>query len=320
MVTAVNAGGESFPSEILSVCRVDNNKPEVLIVNGFDRLSAPASYVYSDSAAGFNNDEDAGMPYIRQTGFVGNQYEFNRTSLWESDKSPGFGASLADAENTVIAGNTFDYPFVHGKAIKAAGFSFVSCSKTSALCGDIDLKNYKIIDLILGNQKQSQKGNGKKSAEFKTFALPLQQILMAYCGSGGNLFVSGSHIASDFYIKNYINAGDKHFIQDVLHYKLLTDKGSYSAEVKTMETLGNDEISYHSLANEESYYAARTDAIMPTGANAQTVCRYEDTKLGAGTVFQGNYKVCAMSFPFETIKTDRERNKLMRELLNFFTK
>lgn len=44
-VTAVNKGGESFPSEILSAGRAFNEKGTVLIVNGFDRISAPADFV-----------------------------------------------------------------------------------------------------------------------------------------------------------------------------------------------------------------------------------------------------------------------------------
>ena len=38
-VTAVNKGGESFPSEILSAYQAKKSKGTILIVNGFDRLS-----------------------------------------------------------------------------------------------------------------------------------------------------------------------------------------------------------------------------------------------------------------------------------------
>ena len=51
-VTALNDGGESFPSEILSASRVTKEKGMVLVVNGFDRISAPADFV-ADSIAGF---------------------------------------------------------------------------------------------------------------------------------------------------------------------------------------------------------------------------------------------------------------------------
>ena len=43
-VTAVNKGGESFPSEILSAYHAKENRGTVLIVNGFDRTSGPATY------------------------------------------------------------------------------------------------------------------------------------------------------------------------------------------------------------------------------------------------------------------------------------
>ena len=39
-VTAVNEGGESFPSETVAACRMPDEKGTVLIVNGFDRVSA----------------------------------------------------------------------------------------------------------------------------------------------------------------------------------------------------------------------------------------------------------------------------------------
>lgn len=42
-VTAVNEGGESFPSEVVAACRIPGGKGNVLVVNGFERISAPLS-------------------------------------------------------------------------------------------------------------------------------------------------------------------------------------------------------------------------------------------------------------------------------------
>lgn len=50
-VTALNKGGESFPSEILSAGKAFNSKGTVLVVNGFDRISAPADFVAPAPAA-----------------------------------------------------------------------------------------------------------------------------------------------------------------------------------------------------------------------------------------------------------------------------
>ena len=61
-VTALNKGGESFPSEILSTGRAFNSKGTVLVVNGFNRISAPADFVAAAPAdtllAGFLDDLD----------------------------------------------------------------------------------------------------------------------------------------------------------------------------------------------------------------------------------------------------------------------
>jgi hypothetical protein len=77
-VAAINKGGESFPSEILSVYRALHEKGEVLIVNGFDRVSAPTGFVLDTTYAGFVNDDDAGVPYLHDISFIGKQYEFRR--------------------------------------------------------------------------------------------------------------------------------------------------------------------------------------------------------------------------------------------------
>jgi len=84
-VAALNKGGESFPSEILSVYRANNDRPEVMIVNGFDRISAPKSFVENHVMAGFRTDDDPGVPYITDVSFVGKQYEYQRRKRRVSD-------------------------------------------------------------------------------------------------------------------------------------------------------------------------------------------------------------------------------------------
>ena len=59
-----------------------------------------------------------------------------------------------------IIGNTFDYPFVHGKAIQAAGnYSFVSCSDEAVEKGILSLEDYPIVDYILGLEKEDNSSN-----------------------------------------------------------------------------------------------------------------------------------------------------------------
>lgn len=203
-VAAVNAGGESFPSEILSVGFSSSNAKNVLIVNGFDRVSAPFSYATPDSTrAGFESYIDGGVPYIRDLSFIGNQYEFRRHIPWMHDNRPGFGASHRDYETKVVAGNTFDYPFSHGISIMNKGYNFVSSGRDALTGGKFELKYYPILDLIMGKQVKIVEGRGHKDPKFETFSIPLQNVIRDYCLSGGNIVVSGAYIATDLWDNFY---------------------------------------------------------------------------------------------------------------------
>ncbi len=86
-ITAINQGGESFPSGVISVGRSEKNKGDILIVNGFE------------------------------IGSVCDQYDYDRSSPWLDDDSPGHGASYANLESNIFRGNTFDFSTIHGQSI-----------------------------------------------------------------------------------------------------------------------------------------------------------------------------------------------------------
>jgi len=322
-ITALNKGGESFPSEILSAYRAPNERGEVLIVNGFNRLSAPASFAIDSTYAGFLNDDDAGVPYLSDISLVGKQYEFKRNRPWVNDDAPGFGASHGNYETTVVAGNTFDYPFIHGKAIKAAGYSFVSCSAEAVMRGDVDMNQYKTVDLILGKQKQTFIGNAKKAPEFKTFPLALQQSIRLYCQNGGNLLVSGAFLASDLCDTDHPLHEDRLFLENILKCKFRTGKASVSGNVKIVSSpfkpFKKGVLTYFDQLNPVSYAVEAPDAIEPADAFGSTICRYAEDNLSAAVAYSGSYKICAFGFPLETIKSEKERGNLIESVLSFFT-
>jgi hypothetical protein len=321
-VAAVNKGGQSFPSEILSAYRAPNEKGEVLIVNGFDRVSAPASFAMDSAYAGFYNDKDAGVPYMSDFCMVGKQYEFKRSKPWVDDDAPGFGASHANLETKEIAGNTFDFPFLHGKAIKAAGYSFVSTSVKAVLLGDIDLTQFKTVDLILGKQKQTFIGNAKKAPEFKTFPLALQQLIRRYCLAGGNILLSGAYIGSDMIESDKPLREDRQFIENMLKYKLRTSQAAVKGDVRVVSSPFKQfkpiNFSYFDEPNLTSYSVESPDAIEPIGEGSYSICRYGENNLSAAVAFSGKYKTCAFGFPFETVKCEKDRIKLMEAVLQFF--
>lgn len=202
-VVATNAGGASFPSEEMSVGTTTDWKKDytVLVMNGFDRISAPASFATKDTTrGGFQNYLDGGVSYINDYSYIGAQHEYRRHIPWMDDDAPGFGAAYANYEAKVVAGNTFDYPRKHGKSIVKAGFNFVSASRAAVESGAVSLENYPIVDMIMGKQVKTQMGrDGANEAQFEVFTPQLQEQIKSYCQGGGRLLISGSYVASDLW-------------------------------------------------------------------------------------------------------------------------
>ena len=296
-VTAVNRGGESFPSETVSLCRCSQEKGTVMVINGFDRISAPDSFEIDTVLAGFDTRKDFGVPYLYDISFIGEQYEFRRNIPWIDDDAPGFGASRADYETRVIAGNTFDYPYIHGRAITNAGYSFLSASDEAVTDQLVALNDYRIVDLILGKEKQVKIGRGVTDRAFKTFPESLQTIIADYCENGGNIFVSGAYVATDLWDNGDVNETDKRFANEILHYTWRTGQASVSGQVKpaaspfpAFDTL---HVEYHNTLNENCYAVESPDGIEPFGKGSYTIQRYGENNIGAGIFYRGQrYNTC----------------------------
>ncbi len=320
-VTALNKGGQSFPSEILSASRSVDEKGLVLVVNGFDRISAPADFV-SDSIAGFYDELDHGVPDKQDFKFIGSMVEFRRKIPWMDDDAAGFGASRANHETEVIAGNSFDYPAVHGKAIVQSGYSFISCSNETVIDGQVNMADYKYVDLILGKQRLTKCGRaGVHPLEFKTFPDKLQVAIRQYCKSKGNLFVTGAFVASDLWDNDAPTQSDKDFAMNVLKYKWRTGQAAITGKVKSVASPFSElsgKYDYFNELNSESYVVESPDALEPSGNDSYTVFRYSENNLSAGVAYFGDYKTCILGFPFESLKTDTKREQLMKAVLDFF--
>lgn len=327
-VVAVNKGGLSFPSEILSVGQPFQSKGTVMVVNGFDRISAPADFVApapgDTQFAGFLDELDHGVPYLKDISYIGKMKEFRRAIPWMDDDASGYGDSYADYETKVIAGNTFDYPAIHGAAILKAGYAFVSCSDEAVENGRVSLNDYQTVDLILGKECQTKMGRGGITPlQYKTFSQPMQEAITAYCNQGGNIIVSGAFVGTDLWDNRLATPeeADKKFATDVLKYKWRVGQAALKGKVKSVNSpfpmlTGN--YTYHNELNEESYVVEAPDAIEPASKDAYTVMRYSENNLSAGVAYQGDYKTYIMGFPFETIRTEAERETLMKAILTFF--
>ena len=308
-VAAVNKGGISFPSEIVSVYRSPKGEKDktVLIVNGFDRISGPASFESTaDSLAGFLYAVDRGVPYLNDIAFIGDQFEFRRSATWNSNDNNGHGDSYNNYAGQVIAGNTFDYPFIHGQAMAETGYSFVSCSHKSLAEGVVKPDTYPIIDLILGKQRQP------------VITPVLQDTLRSYLAQGGNLLVSGTNLFSD----SWGNAQDRTFIEEVLKGKLASRNASKEGIVNSCASpygYINGRYTFRTRPNPICYSIESVDGVLPADKLAHTILRYPENNIGAGIVYEGKYRTCSLGFPFEALQTPSERNRLMESILRFFS-
>lgn len=326
-IIAGNDGGVSFPSEVLALCDLQNGSEPVLIVNGFTRVSAPDWFEASEGIAGFYDERDHGVPYVRDISYIGSQFEYRRDIPWMDDDAAGFGASRSNYEEKVIAGNTFDYVYDHGCAIAAAGHSFVSTSVGAYTASDA-AGEPRIVDLILGKQKEIKHGRGVYGTYFKTFPTALQDKIRRATAAGTDFFVSGAFVATDLWDNPNSSAetaaADQAFATDVLGYHWRVGQASVTGEAYQVDnrfkdfTGGKYEFSAelnadcYAVESPDSFYAADKD-------KGCTIMRYSENNLVAGiaAAFDG-YRTVVLGFPFETISDNDARTALMTQILNYF--
>ena len=298
-ITALNQGGESFPSEELSVCQLSDAKGEALIINGFDRVASP-HYFVTETEAGFKHKLDYGVPYHYDLSFVGEQYEFKQGVPYRNDNYPGSGASARDTA-TVIQGNTFNYPYIHGKALRENGYSFSSCSKRALADGltpKVPLENFEIVDLILGEQCDAPL--------FELYPTELQQVLFNYVQKKKTkLIITGTYVAS--------SKKSEVFTQKGLRYTLKSDSATQNGVISSPD----EREFYHlqMLPNNKQYFVQNVQSLAGVDKKTKVILHYADTELPAAIRVGKRANIIVAGFPFECIITDEQRMLLMKKML-----
>lgn len=115
-VTALNEGGESFPTPTVAVrTPPSGEQPSALIVDGFDRL-----------------DQTALVPQ------------------WES---PALGMAQRMFLERM---NRYDYAVEHGLALSACGLAFDGATDEAVQDGDVALSDYKVVDWWVGEESTAE--------------------------------------------------------------------------------------------------------------------------------------------------------------------
>ena len=275
-VCALNDGGQSFPSEILSAGISSRNNGTALIVNGFTRLEGPA-WFNTETEQGFLLDKDPGVQYGAFAGFCGRQKVFTKSTMG-SEEVDGLGYSGSELEGKVIMGNTFDYPCIHGEGMLTNGHSFTSVSE-QVFNQTGNLSNYRIIDMIYGVQKEF---NDQSVSRLANFASNGGKVIL----SGANMMKSGT-ISGRFGISS---SGS------------LTDRCQLSGKYGLFDI-------YREM-NSEMYCVPEPDILIaPEGSEIMV----EFAGHGVAGVKNGN--VTLFGFPLETISDQRMINTLIRDAI-----
>lgn len=325
-IIAGNDGGRAFPSEVLALCNIPDSKGCVTVVNGFTRVSAP-DWFDAGKLAGFYDAKDHGVPYVSDISYIGSQFEFRRNIPWMDDDAAGFGHSRSNYEDKVIAGNTFDFVALHGEAIRKAGFSFIS-SSVEAFCNASD--SPAIVDLILGKQKEIKQGRGAYGTRFKAFPSELQNRMASLASSGTDFFVSGAFVATDIWdnpnSSPEIAKSDKKFAQEVLGFTWRSGQAAVTGQAYEVATpyreFGHGKYDFYNTPNQDCYVVESPDSFYATDpAKGCSFMRYSENNLVAGTLYRnGESRVAVIGFPFETIRSEKDRDSLMKQVLDFFSK
>lgn len=319
-VVACNDGGMSFPSETLAACRRSDQKGCVMVINGFERVSAPLSF-QGDSIAGFFDHIDGGVPYLSDISFIGSQREFRRSETLSENYNECLGSCYSDYATEELAGNTFDYPALHGRSIAAAGYSFCSASVEAVENLDVRLDDYFIADLILGKQRATAMGRGTSGIEFRTFSPSLRLVLRHFTSMGRRLMVSGSYVGSDLWHGEGADADAQRFAREVLHYRLSGERASRRGVVRVKPSPAHfpaAEYRFNTELCRDCYAVESPDALAPAGEGAFTLLQYPESRLGAAVAYDGNYRTVVMGFPFETVMSEAQRDDLIKRILGFF--
>ena len=300
-VAAVNRGGQSFPSEVVSALYQPKAKNTVLIVNGFHRLASPA-IIDNPGEQGFVIDDDLGVSYGRTAGFTGRQLYFNRDKMGVED-STGLGFGFTELAGRFIAGNDFNYVRTHAEAIRQAGtYNIASCS--SLALDRVDDRRYVAADLILGLERN----DGYSLLPYKSFTPDMQAWMGNYTRRGGRLMVSGSHVGSDM-----TTADERLFLSQVLKCKFAGKDNDVGETVNGMGTA----FKFHRNINETHYAAQHPDILQADGDDVMAVMAYADGYAAAVAYGGSDYRAFTMGFPFECIQQADTRASIMRGILNY---
>ena len=325
-VAALNAGGESFPTETLSALYNPTATKSVLVVNNFHRLASP-QVEDNDSIQGFDFDKDPGVSYGLTAGWSGKQTSFDINRMGQ-ETTNGLGYCGNEMIGKFVAGNDFNYVVSHARSIALANkYNIASCSCEAVANGKVRMENYQAVDLINGLERN----DGYTREYYKTFTPTLQKRITYYALSGGKMLISGSYNGSDMQTEeeqtfmndilkvNYEPTGTRFIVQDINpEDSTITERDSIVYTTDSVAGMGM-EFNYYSQLNDRHYATTHPEILNPAVQKAFTAMQYTSGASAAVAYKSSSYRTFVMGFPLECIIDEKTRNGIMLGILKFLT-
>jgi hypothetical protein len=282
-VTAVNAGGQSFPSATVGCRRASNPaQSRVLFISAFDRFDRTTN--------------------LRQTPSAPNYAPPGNTGTMER----------------VIprANNSFDYVVPHGQAIAAFGLPFDSCSRQAVANNQIAPGNYQIVIWEAGQNLT----NNFRAAE-RNVITNFQSLGGHLFVSGADVAwdldrASGPTAADRAFLNNCLRAdlaNDSHNHSGSHTFSPATGSIFSGNSTGTFDN-GSQGIYWVQSPDRLTPVGSGTLAALNYvgGLGGAAALQYDGSAGGGRLVYFG--------FPFETITSASLRNACMADILRFFSK
>lgn len=265
-VVAANAGGRSLQSEVLSAYFApDTDAPTVLIINNFNQVYGPQWFADSTYAGIVPNTY--AVENRQSIAYLGEQHDWTRKSIWKDDDNCGFGMCYRDYQGTVVVGNTYNYPTLHGRVLQELGYSYISTNAQALTTID---STFTIVDVICGKERA-----GDTTAVISS---QLQKALQKYLEQNGKVLISGSYLGSGM-----ARPEDRLWAEKVLHYGLAAEKATRNGQL----TADNKNYTIRVKPNADGLFAEAAEGLKPTSDGAQRIAIYQDMRVGAGVLWKG---------------------------------
>lgn len=270
-VVAGNEGGLSMPSPVISAYLNATKDQMVLVVDGFNDVYGPEWFADS-TYAGIVPGSYACEDYF-SCAYIGQQWNYTRTSTWKDDDNCGWGACYRDHAGELTVGNTHDYAVQHGRVLRRMNISYVSCTSGVLPSYTLHPTPYTMVDFICGRNR-----------------VPLtadqQQQIAGYIAAGGRVLLSTDHFS----------ALPADWTNTYLHARYHASQATRSGRITTPR---------HRLynlwlePNAQQLFTCHPEGLKPLSDQAVRMASYEDMRCAAGVGFE--HQTLVYAFPLEAI-------------------